>query len=191
MTDITLKMPVVLIGNSFKYEVESTLKLFFSISRFAFSDNIEDAVGDNYVVAGKDGVRLYADVMLDGELTHSEKSFADDTQDAVFEHELCRLIFHLLIERTGIIPPWGLMTGIRPVKRVIDLMNRGLTKDEIFAQLTEKYEINRDKLELAYATAVNQQPILEKINTTSLLYKDQDAIDKIEDMKILLKNKFQ
>ena len=40
-------------------------------------------------------------------------------------------------------------------------MNRGLTKDEIFAQLTEKYEINRDKLELAYATAVNQQPILE------------------------------
>ena len=168
MTDITLKMPVVLIGNSFKYEVESTLKLFFSISRFAFSDNIEDAVGDNYVVAGKDGVRLYADVMLDGELTHSEKSFADDTQDPVFEHELCRLIFHLLIERTGIIPPWGLMTGIRPVKRVIDLMNRGLIKDEIFAQLTEKYEINRDKLELAYATAVNQQPILEKINTKAV-----------------------
>lgn len=168
MTDITLKMPVVLIGNSFKYEVESTLKLFFSISRFAFSDNIEDAVGDNYVVAGKDGVRLYADVMLDGELTHSEKIFPDDTQDAVFEHELCRLIFHLLIERTGIVPPWGLMTGIRPVKRVIDLMNRGLTKDEIFAQLTEKYEINRDKLELAYATAVNQQPILEKINTKAV-----------------------
>lgn len=168
MTDITLKMPVVLIGNSFKYEVESTLKLFFSISRFAFSDNIHDAVGDNYVVAGKDGGRLYADVMLDGELTHSEKTFPDDTQEAVFEHELCRLIYHILSDRMKIVPPWGLMTGIRPVKRVIDLMSRGLTKDEIFALLTEKYEINRKKLELAYATAVNQRPILDKINTKAV-----------------------
>lgn len=168
MTDITLKMPVVLIGNSFKYEVESTLKLFFSISRFAFSENIEDAVGDNYVIAGKDGCRLYTDIMLEGDLSHAEKQFSEDTQDTIFEHELCRLIFHLLSNRTGIVPPWGLMTGIRPVKRVIDLMNRGFSKNEIFSALTEKYEIKREKLELAYATAVNQRPILDKINTEAV-----------------------
>lgn len=168
MTDITLKMPVVLIGNSFKYEVESTLKLFFSISRFAFSENIEDAVGDNYIIAGKDGCRLYTDIMLDGELSHAEKQFSEETQDTIYEHELCRLIFHLLSNRTGIVPPWGLMTGIRPVKRVIDLMNRGFSKNEIFSALTEKYEIKREKLELAYATAVNQRPILDKINTEAV-----------------------
>lgn len=33
--------------------------------------------------------------------------------------------------------------------------------------------------------------ILEGINISSLSYKDQDAIDKIEDMKVLLKNKYQ
>ena len=45
------KMPIILIGNSFKYEIEATVKLFFPTDRFSFSDSIEDAVGDSYIVA--------------------------------------------------------------------------------------------------------------------------------------------
>lgn len=169
MTDNSFKMPVVLIGNSFKYEVESTLKLFFHTDRFAFSDNISDACGEAYVIAGvEDSIRLYTDIMLDGELSHAEKKLSPGADISVCEHELCRLIFHILVEKTGITPPWGLMTGIRPVKRVIDLMNRGMSKEEVFTALSDKYEISSGKLELAYATAVNQLPILEKINTEAV-----------------------
>lgn len=46
------KMPVILIGNSFKYEIESTLKIFFPTEKFQFSDSIDNAIGDNFVIAG-------------------------------------------------------------------------------------------------------------------------------------------
>lgn len=169
MTDNSFKMPVVLIGNSFKYEVESTLKLFFRTDRFAFSDNIADAYGDDYVIAGvENGIRIYTDIMIGGELFHAERTLPPQTVSTVCEHELCRLIFHILSEKTGIYPPWGLMTGIRPVKRVIDLINKGMSKKEVFEDLSQKYEIIPEKLELAYSTAVNQLPILKKIDTSAV-----------------------
>lgn len=169
MNDNSFKMPVVLIGNSFKYEIESTLKLFFRTDRFAFSDNADNACGTDFVIAGVEkGVRIYTDIMIRGELSHAERKLPPGTDEAVCEHELCRLIFHILSEKTGIIPPWGLMTGIRPVKRVVELMNCGLSKEEIFSALSEKYEISHGKLELAYSTAVNQLPILEKIDRSAV-----------------------
>ena len=44
MTNNNFKMPIILIGNSFKYEIEATLKLFFNTARFSFSDSRENAV---------------------------------------------------------------------------------------------------------------------------------------------------
>ena len=141
-------MPVILIGNSFKYEIESTLKIFFHTDRFSFSDNISDAVGDSFVVAGCDGARIYTDVKLSGVISSDEKILKDPDNTA--ELELCRLIYRILSKRTGIIPPWGLMTGIRPVKKVTELIKQGKNKAEIFTILKEKYEISQSRLELAW-----------------------------------------
>ncbi len=49
--NINYKMPIVLIGNSFKYEIEAICKLFFHTARFSFSDNITDAQGDSFIIA--------------------------------------------------------------------------------------------------------------------------------------------
>lgn len=170
MNDNITKMPVVLIGNSFKYEVESTLKLFFYAERFAFSENIADACGERYVIAGAEEGRVYTEVMLGGTSEKAEKRLERPLSEdsAAAEHELCRLIFHILCRRTGTAPPWGLMTGIRPVKRVVDLIRAGLPEEEIYRVLSEKYEIRPDKLRLAYATAVNQLPILDRIDSRAV-----------------------
>ena len=60
------------------------------------------------------------------------------------------------------------MTGIRPVKKVIELMRHGVPKDEIFRILSEKYEITPKKLRLAYETALNQLPILDRIDPSAV-----------------------
>ena len=160
------KMPVILIGNSFKYEIESTLKIFFHTDRFSFSDNISDAVGDSFVVAGCDGARIYTDVKLSGVISSDEKILKDPDNTA--ELELCRLIYRILSKRTGIIPPWGLMTGIRPVKKVTELIKQGKNKAEIFTILKEKYEISQSRLELAWETAVNQLPLLQNMDSSTV-----------------------
>ena len=166
MTTDNSKMPIVLIGNSFKYEIEATLKLFFNTARYSFGSDRSEASGDAYVVAEVSGDTLSAEVKLRGEAPVKRSITVDAAQDK--EHEICRLIYHILSEKTGIAPPWGLMTGIRPVKKVIELMRRELPKDEIFARLRDKYEVTDKKLQLAYDTAVNQLPILDRIDSSAV-----------------------
>lgn len=165
-----LKMPIVLIGNSFKYEVEATCKLFFHTERFNFTDDITDANGDSFIIAKvseeRNGFVLSATVKLSGkEPVSGEKTLPVTAEKAQLEHELCRVLFHILSDLTGIRPPWGLMTGIRPVKKVTELMDKGLSREEIEKSLTERFELAPDKLRLACETAVNQQPILRKIDS--------------------------
>lgn len=155
------KMPVILIGNSFKYEIESTLKMFFPTKKFNFSDDIQNATGECFIVAGAEKNKIYTDIKIDGEIFHDEKNISDINSA---EHELCRIIYHILKRKTGVNTPWGLMTGIRPVKKVTELIAQGKNFQEIEKILTEKYEISSEKLNLAYATAINQLPIIEKIN---------------------------
>lgn len=157
------KMPVVLIGNSFKYEIESTLKMFFPTEKFQFSEDLSNATGETFVIAGAETERIYTDIKVNGQTFHDEKNIpADDMKFA--EHELCRLIYHILSKALGIKSPWGLMTGIRPVKKVTELIVQGKDFAETEKILTEKYELSPAKFRLAYDTAVNQLPIVEKIN---------------------------
>lgn len=162
MNNLT-KMPVILICNSFKYETESTLKMFFPTRKFQFSDDINNATGDDFVVAGVENEKIYTDIKLNGETFHSERNIPT-TDDKYTEHELCRIIYHVLKEKIKVNTPWGLMTGIRPVKKVTELLAQGKNFPEIEKILTEKYELSPEKLKLAYDTAVNQLPIVENIN---------------------------
>lgn len=175
MTDTNNKIPVVLINNSFKYEIEATLKLFFHAARFTFSNDISDAKGDEFIAAGVSEAQtdclIYTDIKLSGStLSHAEKTLhctVSSDKDTV-EHELCRLVYHILSQKLGITSPWGLMTGIRPVKKVTELMKQGMSREQIFSALTEKYEISPPKLNLAYETAVNQLPVLDKIDSKAV-----------------------
>ena len=84
------------------------------------------------------------------------------------EHELCRLIFLCLKKLTNITPSWGLLTGIRPVKKMTELIRAGLDKNACFDSLKSKYMVSDSRLELAYMTAENQLPLLDGIDPKSI-----------------------
>lgn len=86
------------------------------------------------------------------------------------EFQLCKLLFLCLKSLTGISPAWGLLTGIRPVKRVNLLLNSGKSREEIFSFLKEKYLVKGEKLELAYRTATTQAPLLTPPKNSFSLY---------------------
>ena len=166
MTNNDLKMPVALIGNSFKYEIEAILKLFFNTARFSFISDRSCETEDSFVIAEIRDNKLIAEVRLSGSniVSNSAPAGTDDEN----EFNLCRMLYHILCQKTGITPPWGMMTGIRPVKKVIELMRQGLNKEEISQCLSSKYEISPSKLDIAYETAVNQLPILDKIDSSAV-----------------------
>lgn len=166
------KIPVILDGNSFKYEIEAVCKLFFHTARFDFSDDLEKLNGNSYILASviwDNGLFVLTKIRLNGD--EPEKKIMTlplTAKENVIEHELCRLIYHILCKKTGITPPWGLMTGIRPVKKVTELIEQGLSKDDIEKKLTEHFELSQKKFNLAYETAVNQLPILESIDKSAV-----------------------
>ena len=172
MNDINSKMPILLIGNSFKYEIESTLKLFFHTARFNFAEDpesIDTSSGDFAELSmSGDGRELSARVRLGDKFDERSCTLPEGTEKKIQEHELCRLLFHILSDMTGIVPPWGLMTGIRPVKKVVELIQQGKSKDEIYSRLSGYYELSPSKLDIAYATAENQLPILERIDSSAV-----------------------
>lgn len=156
-------MKILFSGNDFKYETEATVKLFVP-SRFTFHYDITDTDGDMVMTrlkAGKKYTYLYAYCRIDGiykrRAAHLENTLADRQN---CEHELCRLVYLCLQSLTGITPPWGLMTGIRPVKRMADLLNSGMDKEQSLKALKDRFMVSDKRLELAYMTAVNQIPLI-------------------------------
>ncbi len=62
---------------------------------------------------------------------------------------------------TGIRPPWGKMTGVRPVRLVHDKRAAGWTEDEIDGFFLKRFDCSRQKYDMAKAIADLQEPILK------------------------------
>ncbi len=73
-------------------------------------------------------------------------------------------IYEVLYEATGETMPWGTMTGIRPVKVFLNLMEQGLDDDSIKASVRKKYLLSDEKTELSMAVARNEKRLLDKLD---------------------------
>lgn len=157
-------MTVYFENNTFKYETEAVLKLFCPLEGFEFEYNVPLPSEGNRTVVSV-GNRLSVLVCLDGKTCEKSAPLPDDEKE--YELSLCRLLYKALSEITGVTPKWGCLTGIRPVKKVNALIEEGLSKEEIFLRLKEKYYISPEKFELAYLTAVTQANALETLDPKS------------------------
>lgn len=66
--------------------------------------------------------------------------------------------------------PWGNLVGIRPVKRVVKMIDDGLSTDEIQSILKRDYQVSDEKIALAIQIAKNECHVMENIpkNAVSL-----------------------
>ncbi len=97
------KMPIVLVGNTFKYEIEATVKLFIPASKFSFSYEISDACGECYIIAGlsenNGSSEIYTEVKINESTPLHLKNTLKctvETDKSCVEHELCRLVYNAL-----------------------------------------------------------------------------------------------
>lgn len=76
------------------------------------------------------------------------------------EYETCRALFLLLRGVTGICPPWGMLTGVRPVRLVRERRLPGESDDAFGARLQKTHFVSDEKFHLAVRTAANQAEAL-------------------------------
>ncbi len=161
-------MTILLNNNSFKYETEATVKLFFPAERFNFLYEGSQADGDLIMTRLRKGRKytyFYVYVRIGSKsLRRSSKLENDKISDSDCEFAICRLLFDLLCLITGKKSEWGLITGIRPVKKVNTLIEKGYSKEQIYEAFSQKYLISKKKMDIAYHTAITQLPLMPEFD---------------------------
>lgn len=159
-------MTILFSNHTIKYEIESTIKLFIPAKRFNFLYDELNCDGDMIMTRIKTGKRftyLYAYVRINNKIKRRAYHVLNEkikTEKDLHEYNLCKLVYLCLIEITGIVPKWGMLTGIRPVRKVVGLIEKGFSKAEVFAELKNKFLVSDEKLELAYKIAGMQMPLI-------------------------------
>ncbi len=166
-------MKLIFYGHDFKYETESLCKLFFPCVKFELEYDSFDFSADSFIftrVLKRRGSALcYAYVRAGGRVY--KKSFRVLRSELDFKKEcetaVCTALYRALSEYTGITPEWGILTGIRPVKRIQKYMADGMTERQIIDFLGRKYLVSENKARLGIDTANAQLPILQTADNFS------------------------
>ncbi len=167
-------MKILFDGHEFKYEIEAIVKLFIFAQHFEFVYNAKSLPEEDYIASrlkkcGKN-TYFYTYIRMNGVTYRKSAHIINDTENYKNECELslCRLIYEGLEKITGISPEWGMLTGIRPVRRVSKMIDEGMNKEEICEFLNKKYKVSRKKTLLSYNTAEIQKPLLKDIPQNSI-----------------------
>lgn len=147
-------MQIILRGKDAGYEAEHTARIFFPGAGKA--DQIPEE-GD-FVLAVSHARTDFVLLRRGGKLSWRS---ALRPHGADSEYALCSLLYELLREQTGQNPPWGMMTGVRPVRIIHDLRAEGASEAEIEARFLDHFACTPEKFFLARGIADLQRPVLE------------------------------
>ena len=77
---------------------------------------------------------------------------------------LKRLLYQLLSQDTGKVLPWGTLTGIRPTKIAMGLLEEGKSEAEVAEYMQKEYLVGQEKTHLSIDIAKREKRILQNID---------------------------
>ena len=152
------------INHGFNYELEKLCRIFLPAEKIAVINEIkEDSV---YAVCelSKDGKTAFARLFANGVFATREASCENDAKSQ--ELSLATCLYECFTELTGYKPPWGLLTGVRPVKLYHKLC------DEIGESRAQEYFrksllVSDEKISLAAETMTPEYDIINRSENDS------------------------
>ncbi len=88
----------------------------------------------------------------------------DYTNRKETKNSLKRTLYQLLSEYTGVELPWGNLTGIRPTKIPMALLEEGKSEEEIARYMKETYFTSDEKIKLSIEIAERELELLHKLD---------------------------
>jgi oxygen-independent coproporphyrinogen-3 oxidase len=129
----------------FQYDIHSLYKAFYP------EEDVRVIIGERGSVQDKE-----KDISPTDEI-----SFIDVDKS---KNELKKEIYLALSEKTGKELPWGDLTGIRPTRIAMNLIEEGKSDEEIAAYMKETYLVRDDRIKLATEIARSEKEILKDID---------------------------
>ncbi|MBR1731538.1 MAG: coproporphyrinogen dehydrogenase HemZ [Ruminococcus sp.] len=143
------------INHGFHYELENLTRLFYPNEKITV---IKDS--DEYT---KPYIKAFRNENLSVEVKSgdfSEFSTAHVSYDVEDERMLCELLYKILCKLTGVTPPWGMITGVRPVKLYRNLLTAE-NADYADKYFKDKLFVSDEKIKLAKITEKNEKKFID------------------------------
>ena len=178
---------VVLNEDKYAYDIHSLVKAFYPQQEVkVFVEGTKELRSDPglpafFVLFEKEAIRVKAwqeaesqektepeadREQKDGrQLLWEEQIFLSCPQDRIaVKNELKRLLYKMLSELTQKELRWGALTGIRPVKMAMQLLEQGQTEEQIRRFMRENYLVSEQKAALSTEIARRERRILSDIH---------------------------
>ena len=151
----------------FEYDIHSLIKAFFpeeNVSATAEDKKYDEEITLTFQICyGEKEIFIAWDGMTSGK--KGEISFEVDFSDRqATKNQLKQKLYQVLTDITGEKLPWGTLTGIRPTKIPMKLLEEGKSKAEIRSYMKDTYFASDEKIELSIDIAERELEILKKID---------------------------
>ena len=152
----------------FEYDIHSLIKAFFpeeNVSVTAEEKHYDEPASWMFRMDYReDGIAV--EWRKNGEEEPAGQAFiaADFTERKEAKNQLKQGLYQILSGMTGKELPWGTLTGIRPTKIPMKLLEEGQSKETIRSYMKDTYFASDEKIELSIEIAERELDILKQID---------------------------
>ncbi|RGY72994.1 coproporphyrinogen dehydrogenase HemZ [Ruminococcus bromii] len=143
-------------NHNFHFELENLTRLFFPNEKITVIRDFSEPQPPYIYTEVSDKITISVNIGSFNKSETAVKKLADDDNELVS----AQLLYKLLCDYTGLTQPWGILTGVRPVKLL-----RRLAEESNEEQAVKKFEkdffVSNEKIALSRETEHNERKILE------------------------------
>lgn len=143
-------------NHNFHFELENLTRLFFLNEKITVIRDFSEPQPPYIYTEVSDKITISVNIGSFNKSETAVKKLTDDDNELVS----AQLLYKLLCDFTGLTQPWGILTGVRPVKLL-----RRLAEESSEEQAVKKFEkdffVSDEKIALSRETEHNERKILE------------------------------
>lgn len=143
-------------NHNFHFELENLTRLFFPNEKITVIRDFSEPQPPCIYTEVSDKITISVNIGSFNKSETAVKKLTDDDNELVS----AQLLYKLLCDFTGLTQPWGILTGVRPVKLL-----RRLAEESSEEQAVKKFEkdffVSDEKIALSRETEHNERKILE------------------------------
>lgn len=143
-------------NHNFHFELENLTRLFFPNEKITVIRDFSEPQPPYIYTEVSDKITISVNIGSFNKSETAVKKLTDDDNELVS----AQLLYKLLCGFTGLTQPWGILTGVRPVKLL-----RRLAEESNEEQAVKKFEkdffVSNEKIALSRETEHNERKILE------------------------------
>lgn len=143
-------------NHNFHFELENLTRLFFPNEKITVIRDFSEPQPPYIYTEVSDKITITVNIGSFNKSETAVKKLTDDDNELVS----AQLLYKLLCDFTGLTQPWGILTGVRPVK-LLRRLAEGSSEEQAVKKFEKDFFVSNEKIALSRETEHNELKILE------------------------------